>query len=197
MVAVVAQKSSGIDRKSELAEVVLGIVDRGGLDSVSVREVAAAAGVSIGAVQHHFSTKDELLAFAFRHVVERTRRRVMALSFGPLVADNVRLLLRELLPLDDERRVEGRLYVAFAARAAVTPSLALIQAASQRRIRDGLRDALARHAGPAVDADPDRDADLLLALADGLTFDAVSDPERFTAAQLDELLDRAVTRVLG
>ena len=62
-------------RLRQLTDVVLGITATGGLDQVSVREVAGAAGVSIGTVQHYFATKDEMLVFAFRQVVERTRAR--------------------------------------------------------------------------------------------------------------------------
>jgi AcrR family transcriptional regulator len=45
------------------------IVAERGLDDVSVREVASAAGVSIGTVQHYFRTKDDMLFTAFQDVV--------------------------------------------------------------------------------------------------------------------------------
>lgn len=39
-------------------DAVVRVLVRDGLDGLSVRRVAAEAGISIGAVQHHFATKD-------------------------------------------------------------------------------------------------------------------------------------------
>ena len=44
-----------------------------GFEGVSVRKVAARAGVSIGAVQHHFPTKDAMLAAAMERASAAVR----------------------------------------------------------------------------------------------------------------------------
>ncbi|ATL31183.1 TetR/AcrR family transcriptional regulator [Streptomyces formicae] len=192
-----------MSRADELAEVLTRIVATRGLEQVSVREVAGAAGVSIGAVQHHFATKDEMLAFAFRHVVERTRTRISGLPVGRSPRRNLSRVLRQLLPLDEERRTECRVYVAFAARAALDPALAAIQRETQAQLLDGitatLREAKAAGlgAGRVPPLDPHADAKLLLAVVDGLTFDAVGEPDRLPPRQLTALLDRALKRLLG
>src|SRR5215469_3241598 len=118
-------RMSGIRQKrlSELTDVLLSITATRGLDQVSVREVAAAAGVSIGTVQHYFATKDEMLVFAFRQVVERTRARVAGIDAGAGPRQALGAALRELLPLDQPRLAECRVYLAFAARAATSPRL--------------------------------------------------------------------------
>ena len=40
------------------------ITRRQGWDAISLRNVAAEAGVSMGMVQHYFTTKDQMLRFA-------------------------------------------------------------------------------------------------------------------------------------
>ncbi|ADI04000.1 hypothetical protein SBI_00879 [Streptomyces bingchenggensis BCW-1] len=134
--------------------------------------------------------------------MDRTLRRIDALRLEGGVAQNLSQVLRELLPLDEERRVECRVYVAFAARAASDPSLAAIQKETQAQLLDGLTETLLRaRADGLADGlnpplDPPVDARLLLAVADGLVFDAVSEPDRLPPDQLTGLLERYLARLL-
>lgn len=172
-----------------------------GLDAVTVREVATAAGVSIGAVQHHFRTKDEMLLAAFQHVVATTENRVAAVELGHDVRANLSDILCELLPLDDARLREARVYVAFAARAATASDLAEVQHNLLAQITEELATAFgvaARNAGHTVSpAAARREAELLLAVTDGLTFDAVTRGGQPDARRLRALLDAYLARALG
>ena len=186
-------------RRLELTDVLLSIAATRGLDQVSVREVAAAAGVSIGTVQHYFATKDEMLVFAFRQVVERTRARVAGIDADNGPRHALGAALRELLPLDQARLAECRVYLAFAARAATSPSLAAVQRETLSAIYADLEQALraaatARNRGPALDTA--LEARLLLAVVDGLMFDAVSAPGTLTRAHLEAALDAYLDRLL-
>jgi AcrR family transcriptional regulator len=185
-------------RLRQLTDVLLGITATRGLDQVSVREVATAAGVSIGTVQHYFATKDEMLVFAFRQVVERTRARVAGMDAGLGPRQALGAALRELLPLDQERLAECRVYLAFAARAATSPALAAIQAETLSAIHAELQQALSALAACPGGAVPDTamQARLLLAVVDGLMFDAVSAPGTLTPADLEAALDAYLDRLL-
>lgn len=192
----------GTDGKDRIAAAVVDLVARGGLERASVREVAAAAGVSIGAVQHHFPTKDAMLVGAFERIVAATEARIAAVPYGRSVPRNLSRVLRELLPLDRVRHAEAKVYVAFAARAATSAPLAQVQLRSQQRILTGLRaalrlaelDGLGAGQTPAIAARAD--AELLLAVCDGLTFDAVSNPADSDPARTGILLDRYLSRLL-
>lgn len=102
------------------------VAARGGLEAVSLRHVATEAGVTTGMVQHYFSTKDEMMRFALGGIVERTSARIdaaMAAAPQPLTpAATVRVLLTTLLPLDEERRADGKAGLAFLAYATVEPA---------------------------------------------------------------------------
>ncbi|MFF5012280.1 TetR/AcrR family transcriptional regulator [Streptomyces sp. NPDC001165] len=180
-----------------ITDVLLRIAATRGLDHVSVREVAGAAGVSIGAVQHYFATKDEMLVHAFRQVVERTRARVAGLDVrtGPRAA--LAAALRELLPLDEARLAECRVYVAFAARAATSPVLAAVQRETLAAIHAELRQVLSAVPAPrrGPRPDPEVEARLLLGVTNGLVFDAVSAPGTFTLADLETALDTYLDRL--
>ncbi|MEV0263694.1 TetR/AcrR family transcriptional regulator [Streptomyces sp. NPDC050617] len=186
-------------RQEQLADALLHIAGSRGLDQVSVREVASTAGVSIGAVQYYFSTKDEMLAFAFRQVVERTRARIARLDATAEPRQSIRAALRQLLPLDARRLAECRVYLAFAARSLTSPVLADIQRETLSAIRDELRLAL-DEALPATSGQPgpapEREARLLLALVDGLMFDAVTAPDAMPPAETAQALDTYLERLL-
>jgi len=171
-----------------LLEAACSLIAANGLDGATIREVATSAGVSIGAVQHHFRTKDDMLEAAFRHVVDMTARRVANIPLGSDVRRNLALVIRELLPLDELRQREAKVYVAFASRAITSPRLAAVQ----RQTLDTITEQLS----PAFAADARREAELLLAVADGLTFDAVTRGEAPDSDRLEMLLDAYLHRVL-
>jgi AcrR family transcriptional regulator len=179
-----ANSDGSLPRRQQLSEVVFGIVAEKGLEAATVREVAARAGMSIGAVQHHFPTKDAMLAAAFRHVVHRTRQRLGALSRNRVVADDLTVILRELLPLDESRRAEARVYLAFAARAVTSPALQEIQ----RPMLQEIRNEIAERFGDGGEVQ----AALLLALVDGLALHEVSAPGGVPAEALETVLATAV-----
>ena len=169
------------ERRRRIAEALLRIAAERGLESVTVREVAAGAGVSPGMVQHYFKTKDEMMAFALDVVQERVRGRLDASLGGGDEAwaptAFVRALLRELLPRDRRPRDEARVTLAFLAHAAVDPGAARVlredTAALLRMLTDGVADAQASGTIRA-DLDPAHVARALLALVDGLGLHVLS-----------------------
>jgi hypothetical protein len=84
-------------------------------------------------------------------------------------------------------------------RAAASPALAAVQQETLSAIHADLHQALtaaatARHRGPAADSAVE--AWLLLAVVDGLMFDAVSAPGTLTPADLEAALDTYLDRLL-
>lgn len=192
-----SSRSTPLSRRDSLTDSVLRIVAERGLDSVSIREVAAASGVSIGTVQHHFPTKDAMLAAAFQEVVRRIRARVDRIVLGPDLRTNLARVLGEVLPLSPGRAAEARVYLAFSARAATAPELARIQRGVLEGFHRGLTEAFASAWGDG--APPARcraAARAVIALTDGLSLHAVSagtwSPPRRQKEALDLVLDLLV-----
>jgi TetR/AcrR family transcriptional repressor of bet genes len=191
-------------RRTRIAEAVFRLAASQGLEAVSLRHVAAEAGVSMGQVQHYFSTKDELLLFAFRVVSERAEQRFAAAAgavpegAGPGAL--VRALLGELL--GDVSLAEAPVTVAFLARAVVHPDLAATIRAGAPAMVDFLareiRTAQAAGSAPAG-LDPVREAATLIALVDGLTTQLlIGQLDQTTAvATLDYQLDRIFAGLRG
>lgn len=144
----------------------------GGLEGVSLRHVAAEVGVSAGMVQHYFRTKDEMLTFALRTVMDRIRERPLPEPLPESPPELVRAMLLQMLPLDETRRLENHVVLAFLANAAIRPEIGAELHAEVDQMRDFLA-AQVRLAGrPDVDAEVA--ATGLLALMDGLGLQLLS-----------------------
>ncbi|OOC55873.1 MULTISPECIES: TetR/AcrR family transcriptional regulator [Nocardiopsis] len=170
------------ERRRHVAAALHRIAAREGLESVSIRTVAAEAGLSVGAVQRDFGTKDELLRFALREMLANVERRFSEIRVGPgglSFAEGLRRVLTDLLPTDDERLAEARVWSAFYARAAVDAGFADTLAELDARARAALRSAVgwAGEQGElAPGQDPDALVELLLVLVDGIWLSAVRQP---------------------
>ena len=111
-----------------IARALFRVAGERGLEEVSLRHVAAAAGVSTGAVQHYFRSRDEMMLFALSVIRENVRGRVAvalaALGPDPSPRALVRAALLEMLPLDEPRTADARVGLMFNAYAAVRPEVA-------------------------------------------------------------------------
>ncbi|NKZ01867.1 TetR/AcrR family transcriptional regulator [Nocardiopsis alborubida] len=169
-------------RRRQVAAALRRIAAREGLEGVSIRTVASEAGLSTGAVQRDFGTKEALLLFAMHEVVEAVSARLAQVRIGPgrlSFAEGLRRVLTDLLPTDDDRLAEARVWSAFYARAAVDAEFAQVLAGFDVRARAALRAAVgwAGEQGElAPGQDPDALVELLLVLVDGIWLSAVRQP---------------------
>ncbi|WP_425309304.1 TetR/AcrR family transcriptional regulator [Ammonicoccus fulvus] len=167
------------DHDARREQILTGLIEvalREGLPRVTIPRVAAAAGISIGLVQHYFPTKDGLLAAAHAAVWDRIERRADA-GVTRAEARHARIehiladALCELIPLDEERRREWYLTRTFSAAALDDPELLGALVAAQGRLRARVAGAIAngRSCGEVVDdLDEHLEAAALLARVMGL-----------------------------
>jgi TetR/AcrR family transcriptional repressor of bet genes len=185
----------------DLTDALMRVVVERGLDAVSIRTVAREAGVSIGAVQYHFATKDELLLAAYARVVDQVVARAAAIrahEAGP--AAYARALLHELLPLDDLRAAELRVAIAFSARAIHSRRLGELYSAGYQALIDAIADALeqAVQVGEAAPIDDvRRAATQAVAMADGLAWHALCAPSVLPVAEARVALEAHLDAMLN
>lgn len=179
-------------RRSAVVDALFRVVLRDGLEGASLRRVADEAQLAVGSVRHYFDSHDALVTFALDAMIERVTARLTArvadllptldAGTGPSdrAQDAVVELLGELLPLDDERRAEAAVWLAFENAARTRPELrdrsAAAIAGTSRLVRHVLAGAAERGAlreGLDLDVEEQR----LSALVDGLTLRSVLHPE--------------------
>jgi len=165
-------------RRRELGHAVWRVIRRDGVDHASVRTVAEEAGWSPGALRHYFASQSELLAFAMGLVVERIESRIATLGRATDPREAVEQVLYELLPLDDERRAENEVWLAFTAWALSDPELR----AQHAEVHDALHRACASAvetlaAAGRANAGTTLQAERLHALTDGLAVHTALRPD--------------------
>ncbi|GAA3584280.1 TetR family transcriptional regulator C-terminal domain-containing protein [Nonomuraea rosea] len=187
-------------RRDEVVDAVFRVVRRAGFEQASLRNVADEAGLAIGSVRHYFAGHTDLMVFAMRASLDRVGARLQE-RVGPLLAaedpavraEGVESMLAELLPLDERRRDEATVWLAFTTAARTRPELQPLA----REAYDGMRalvrrivDGVTRHR--RLSAEPGVETERLCALIDGLTVEGVLHPDRMTP----ELMTAALRRHL-
>jgi AcrR family transcriptional regulator len=182
-------------RRLLVTEVAAGIVAARGVEALTVRGVAAAAGFSTAVVSHYFLDKRDLLRSTFRAAANRSTARFESAA----AADRRSVLscLEALLPLDDDSRRDWRVFVAFWGTAASDEELAMEQRGRVRSARARIEHLLAEltHAGrSAPQLRPV--ARSLLTLVQGIATQAVFDPGDWTPRRQCEQLRVGVAALL-
>lgn len=163
------------DRQARIADAVRSVVARGGVEAVTLRSVAAEADVSVGGLQHYFSTRSDLLGHALEHARRRVHARISARVALTDRSDRATLFaaLDELLSGHAETCEALRMHVAFVAgpegagqRAGLTGRDHEYLALASRVIAEQRRGD-----GDGDEADARADGYGLWTLARGLSFD--------------------------
>lgn len=185
-------------QREELGAAVARLVARSGLEVVSLRSVAAEAGVSMGRVQHYFASKDELLLDALQRAYRRMEQRIDSRLVDDSAGTAAVAVLTELLGVDPDSRDAIRINTAFAARSLDHPRIAAalvdgddeILAVCTEAVRQAVVAGLA-----APETDPELEGTQLFGLARGLGVGVALYGESTEAAT--RTLAYALRRALG
>lgn len=162
-------------RRRQIARAVWSLAARRGLEAATLRSVAAEAGVSMGLVQHHFASKEQMLLYACEHLVELAEEgmhRLLAETAEPGSPRSViRAVAVQTLPLTEQQRMGAGVWLAFLTRAVRDADLAtFIRGAwdgTHALLTEQMQAAQAR--GELVtDVDPEAESTALLSTVDGL-----------------------------
>jgi AcrR family transcriptional regulator len=185
-------------RRRQIAEAVWRIASTRGLEDVSLRKVAAEAGVSLRLVQYYFGTRDDLLLGALE-ILNADAGESIRTGLGPeedtTPREVLRAVLAGMLPVGDERRTRYLVHLAYFVRSLSDPGLASAFQAAPPELERLTADLLAwgRERGEvAPDLELLPEAELLLSSVDGLQTSIIlgrRTPEA-AIALIDHQLDR-------
>ncbi|EOD70588.1 transcriptional regulator [Amycolatopsis vancoresmycina DSM 44592] len=186
-------------RRRQIAEAVWRLATRGGLETVTLRQVATEAGVLPRQLQYYFGTRDQVLLGALEilntDAEQRARDRLSALGDPPGARALVRGVLLELLPLDEERRNRHLVYAAYFLRFLTEPTFIAAgrdAAPALENLVGGLLAQAQEDGQIPRDVDTGTEAAFLTAGADGLQASVLlgqRSPEQAVAV-IDRQLDR-------
>ncbi len=179
------------ERREEIAEAAWRVIERDGTEGANLREIAREAGYTTGVITHYFRGKRELMAFAFGLMVDRSTARIAeaAVESGPVEA------LAQILPLDEERRREATVWLALMGASLADPGLAEELRQRYRQAREAMLPVFGGVLEGVRGEEADDVGDEVLAVVDGITVDALTDPERYPPERQLALLRRALARL--
>ncbi|MCM3632835.1 MULTISPECIES: TetR/AcrR family transcriptional regulator [Paenibacillus] len=172
-------------RKIEIAEATWKVIVEEGIEQATVRKIAQATGLSVGALRHYFASQSDLLRFSMELVSERVIERITSKAINEkktpleLVTEGV----CEVLPVDEERKIEMEVWLAFSAKVLVDNTLRELSNKVYLDMHQGLKKAIhtLQRLNIAKDGlDLEMEANRLHALVDGMAVHHLLNPEQFT-----------------
>lgn len=153
-------------RRRELVQASWDVIAREGIEGITLRKVAAAAGCTTGRIAHYFAGRDELIVSALRAAHSGAGERMAEIAkTEPNARERLRRVVYEALPLDAVRLKEWRVWIAFWAAAASNDDLAKENARRYTQWQQLLTKPLADIVGPN---DASASALTLVSMVDGL-----------------------------
>lgn len=110
-------------KRKSIAEAAWNIIKEEGVEKASIRRVAAEAGMSAGALRHYFSTQDEMLLFIMNYYLEQGKKRSQNKEWSENPLQAIEEILLELLPIDEEKKIETSVWWIFALRSLTSETL--------------------------------------------------------------------------
>ena len=167
------------DRRRLLIEAAIACLGEGGMSAFTVDRICRAAGVSRGLINHHFDSKDALLAAVYETMTEPRAETLQSTLADPASRPEDRLaaIIRLSFAPDAFDVTQTRVWLALWGEVSTNRAL---QAAHRQRYalyRNGLARNIAEIAaarGRSVEAEPLAIA--LIALIDGLWLECCLDP---------------------
>ena len=167
-------------RREEIATATWRVILANGVSCVSIRTVAAEAGISTGSLRHVFPRKTDLLVHALQLVDQHAWERIKRHLDEPDTRTRVLAIIKELLPLDAERRAEMEVNIALIAEAPGNEELRNARDEAYEVLRDACRRMITslHHAGltePGLDIEAATTT--LHGLIDGLAMHMLINPD--------------------
>lgn len=180
-------------RKIRIAEATWKVIVKEGIEQATVRKIAEATGLSVGALRHYFASQSELLRFSMELVSERVMERAKARQYSkdknPL--EIVTEVVCEVLPIDEERKIEMEVWLAFSAKVLVDATLRELSNKVYSDMHLGFKNVVLSLQALNLtknNLDLDMEVNRLHAIVDGMAIHHLLNPEQFTKENIIQTL---------
>ena len=150
-------------RRREIAQAVWAVIAERGIEGVTLRSVAAEAGISVGRIQHYHASREELVRDSCRELLKMATQRFEAAD-DATPAERLRRLVLGRIPTTPEFAIGTSIWLAYEAKSVDDPVVAEMV---QQGHAGGVQEAAALLDECGV-ADAPTVALRLMALAEGL-----------------------------
>ena len=186
------------ERRRVIVEALWRVVARDGAHEISVRHVAAEAGMPKSSIGHYVGTMPQLMGLAVDQLVQENTDYLLSLDLFSLDADMSTEVLYTLVPVSERRRHMSGVWLLLAAQAGADEEFAEVLHRLNASIADGLGDLLrGMQQQGLVDSGRqiDREVRRLHALIDGLALQCMTDPSLRSETDVRAILRDEVARL--
>ncbi|WP_299488310.1 TetR/AcrR family transcriptional regulator [Acaryochloris sp. IP29b_bin.137] len=183
------------DRRLEVSEAAWRVIVREGLDRTSMRAIAQEMNCTTGVVTHYFRNKQELILFALHQVTKRLQKLMEHAIANVSGCDRLVAMLSSFLPIDKERQEILRVWVAFLGYAIGREGLMVDHQQSAGELRQVIIQelvALQNQGEICSGISPEQEANILLALVNGVSLDSLIQAESLSHEQQEAVLQHHV-----
>ena len=192
--------TSQADRRLEVSEAAWRVIVREGLDRTSLRAIAHEMGCTTGVVTHYFRNKQELILFALHRVTERLQSFMEVAVASVSGRDRLVAMLESFLPVDTERQEILRIWVAFLGYAVGRENLMADHQQSAGELRQVIVQELVvlqEQGKICSEVSPEQEANVLLALVNGVSLDSLIQAQPLSLQQQKVVLRRHIDGLAG
>lgn len=186
------------ERRVEVSEAAWKVIVREGLDRTSMRAIAGELGCTTGVVTHYFRNKQELILFALDQVTEKLKQSMEEVADRPISVERLVEMLCAFLPLDTNRQEILKVWVAFLGYAVGRESLILEHQTSAGELREVIMQELKALKSANMiheDIDVGVEANVLLALVNGIALDSLIQKNCLNSEQQKMVIQRYFNRI--
>ena len=186
------------ERRRVIVEALWRVVARDGAHEVSVRHVAAEAGMPKSSIGHYVGTMPQLMGLAVDQLVQDNTDYLMSLDLLNLDVDKATEVFYTLVPVSERRRHMSGVWLLLAAQAGADPEFAEVLHRLNASVAEGIEDLLrGMQRKGLVDSTREihREARRLHALIDGLALQCMTDPSLRSETDVRAILREEVARL--
>jgi AcrR family transcriptional regulator len=181
------------ERRASIIRATWELIAEKGIDETSMRDIARVAGyANAGTLSHYFTNKNDLLQRAYEYVYEATNERIAAACVDVVGVEAIRLMSREIAPLNRMTVREASIALSFWQRAIHDEGLARTSRAviAEWRVDLSRHFDIARERGEIAEGlRSDVAVDQLLAILFGMHVTGLLDSIEITTERQIVLLD--------
>ena len=179
------------ERRRAIAAATWRLIAAKGIDAANMRDIAAEAGYTNGALSHYFSGKDAILQTSFELVFEATNTRVASVIGDAKGLAALRIFCREVMPTTPETVLEARIAVSLWQRAMLDGHMEATNTRAMGLWRDRMAEFFedAREMGEIGDIDVALAVEQLLNMMMGMQILGVLTPSETSSNRQFDMVD--------
>ncbi|WLR54685.1 TetR family transcriptional regulator C-terminal domain-containing protein [Mesobacillus subterraneus] len=184
------------ERRQTIASATWKVIAEKGAEAATVRTIAEAAGLSLGALRYYFKTQDELIGFTLELVKERVQQRIQRILEQQLPpAESTLRILLEMIPHNEETYQEMSVWFQF--MNGVRQRIFSPESDDMLQGITLMMTQLEQHDLLKNELDMEVEIERLRAVVDGLALHAMISPEKYTEEKLIRILKTHLNEIFA